>query len=78
MIAVDEKCQCVHWRACRWSKAKVLSVKDVAKESDEFKQVQTILRQNNCGDDPEDHFVTCCGPDQKPSEFEGIGHLLLF
>ena len=78
LIAGDENCQCVHWRDCRWSKAKVLSVKNLPKESDEFKQVQTILRQNACGDEPENHFVNCCGPDQTPSEMdpfiEGIVH----
>ena len=70
LIADDEHCQCLNWRDCQWSKAAVLSVKDLAKESDEFKQVQTILRQNTCGDDPENHFVNCCGPDQKPSEID--------
>ena len=81
LIAGDKHCQCVNWRDCQWSKVAVLSVKDLAKESDEFKQVQTILRQNTCGDDPENHFVNCCGPDQKPSEMdpfiEGIVHLFL-
>ena len=78
LIAGDDHCQCIKWRDCQWSKVAVLSVKDLAKESDEFKQVQTILRQNTCGDDPENHFVNCCGPDQKPSEMdpfiEGIVH----
>ena len=68
LIAGDENCQCFHWSKCGWSNAAVHSVKDVAKESDEFNQVQTILRQNTCGDDPENHFVNCCGPDQKPSK----------
>ena len=81
MISGDENCQCVHWRDCRWSKAKVLSVKNLPTESDEFKQVQTILQQNACGDEPENHFVNCCGPDQTPSEMdpfiEGIVHLFL-
>ena len=71
----------MHWSQCSWSKAKVLSVKNLPKESDEFKQVQTILRQNTCGDEPENHFVNCCGPDQKPIEMdpfiEGIVHLFL-
>ena len=70
LIAGDDHCQCIKWRDCQWSKVAVLSVKDLAKESDEFKQVQTILRQNTCGDDPENHFVNCCGPDQKPSEID--------
>ena len=48
----------------------VLAVKDMAKESEDFKQVQKTLRQNVCGDDPEDHFVNCCGPDQNPSEID--------
>ena len=74
LIAGDDRCQCVNWRDCQWSKAAVLSVKDLAKESDEFKQVQTILRQNTCGDDPENHFVNCCGPDQKPSEIDPFIH----
>merc|ERR1712008_47179 len=64
----DENCQCLNWRDCRWSNAAVYSIKDVAIERDEFKLVQTMLRQNTCGDDPENHFVNCCGPDQKPSE----------
>ena len=79
LIAGNENCQCVNWTKCRWSKAKVLSVKNLPTESDEFKQVQTILRQNTCGDEPENHFVNCCGPDQTPSEMdpfiEGIVHL---
>ena len=73
MIAGDENCQCLNWRDCRWSNAAVYSIKDVAIERDEFKLVQTMLRQNTCGDDPENHFVNCCGPDQKPSE---IDHLI--
>ena len=40
----------------------------MAKESKPFKQVMKILQKNICGDDPENHFVNCCGPDQKPSE----------
>ena len=68
MIAGDENCQCVHWRKCPWSKLAVLSVVDVSKESDWFKHVQKIIQEKNCGDDPENHFVICCGPDQKPSE----------
>ena len=40
----------------------------MAKESEPFKQVMKILRKNICGDDPENHFVNCCGPDQKPSD----------
>ena len=39
-----------------------------SKESKAFKEVQRILRKYTCGDDPKDHFVNCCGPDQKPSE----------
>ena len=70
MIAGDENCQCLHWRDCRWSKLAVLAVKDMAKESEDFKQVQNILQQKACGDDPEDHFVNCCGPDQNPSEID--------
>ena len=68
MITGDENCHCLHWRDCRWSKLAVLAVKDMAKESEDFKQVQKILRKNSCGDDPENHFVNCCGPDQNPSE----------
>ena len=70
LITGHESCQCLNWRECRWSKLAVLAVKDMAKESEDFKQVQKILRQNVCGDDPEDHFVNCCGPDQKPSEID--------
>ena len=70
LIAGDENCQCLHWRDCRWSNEAVYSVKDVSKESDEFNQVQTILRQNTCGDDPKNHFVNCCGRDQKPSQMD--------
>ena len=50
----------------------VLSVKDVANETKEFMQVQRILRQNTCGDDPEDHLVNCCGPDQKPNKIDSF------
>ena len=70
LIAGDENCQCLHWRDCRWSNEAVYSVKDVSKESDEFNQVQTILRQNTCGDDPKNHFVNRCGPDQKPNKID--------
>ena len=62
----------MHWSNCRWSKLAVLSVKDVANETKEFMQVQRILRQNTCGDDPEDHLVNCCGPDQKPNEIDSF------
>ena len=68
MIAGDENCQCLLWSDCRWSKLAVLSVMNMAKESEPFKQVMKILRKNICGDDPENHFVNCCGSDQKPSE----------
>ena len=68
LISGDENCECLHWRECRWSNAAVYSVKDVAKESEEFNQVQTIIQQNACGNDPVNHFVNCCGPDQEPSE----------
>ena len=70
MITGHENCRCLNWRECRWSKLEVLAVKDMAKESEHFKQVQKTLRQNVCGDDPEDHFVNCCGPDQNPSEID--------
>ena len=70
MITGDEKCQCLDWRDCRWSKVAVFSVKDMAEESNEFIQVQHILRKYTCGNDPENHFVNCCGPDQKPSEID--------
>ena len=70
MITGNENCQCLHWRECGWSKLAVLAVKDMAKESEDFKQVQKTLQQNVCGDDPEDHFVNCCGPDQNPSEID--------
>ena len=70
MITGDEKCRCLDWRDCRWSKVAVFSVKDMAEESKEFIQVQNILRKYACGDDPENHFVNCCGPDQKPSEID--------
>ena len=46
----------------------VFSVKDVAKQSEPFKQAMKILQKNICGDDPDNHFVNCCGPDQKPSD----------
>ena len=72
-IAGDENCQCLHWRECPWSKSAVLSVVDVSKESNWFKHVQKIIQDYTCGDDPENHFVSCCGPDQKPSE---INHLI--
>ena len=68
MIAGDESCQCLLWRNCRWSKLAVLSVMNMAKESEPFKQAMKILQKNICGDDPENHFVNCCGPDQKPSD----------
>ena len=42
----------------------------MAEKSEDFKQVQKTLQQNVCGDDPEDHFVNCCGPDQSPSEID--------
>ena len=42
----------------------------MAEESEDFKQVQKILRKNACGDDPEDHFVNCFGPYQNPSEID--------
>ena len=42
----------------------------MAEKSEDFKQVQKTLQQNVCGDDPEDHFVNCCGPDQYPSEID--------
>ena len=81
MIAGDENCQCLHWRDCRWSKLAVFSVMNLTKEKKEFKEVQRILRKHTCGDDPKDHFVNCCGPDQTPSEMdpfiEGIVHLFL-
>ena len=41
-----------------------------SKESKAFKEVQRILRKYTCGDDPKDHFVNCCGPDQKPNEID--------
>ena len=41
---------------------------NMAKESEPFKQVMKILQKNICGDNPENHFVNCCGPDQKPSD----------
>ena len=68
MIAGDENCQCLLWSNCRWSKLAVFSVKDMAKESEKFKQVMKLIQKNICGDDRENHFVNCCGPDQKPSE----------
>ena len=40
----------------------------MAKESEPFKQAMKSLQKNICGDDHENHFVNCCGPDQKPSE----------
>ena len=52
MITGNEDCQCLHWRGCGWSKMAVLAVKDMAKESEDFKQVQKTLQQNLCGDDP--------------------------
>ena len=42
----------------------------MAEESKEFIQVQHILQKYTCGDDPENHFVNCCGPDQNPSEID--------
>ena len=70
LIAGDENCQCVHWKDCRWSKLAVFSVMNLTKEKKEFKEVQRILRKHTCGDDPKDHFVNCCGPDQKPNEID--------
>ena len=70
MITGDEKCRCLDWRDCRWSKVAVFSVKDMAEESKEFIQVQHILQKYTCGGDRENHFVNCCGPDQKPSEID--------
>ena len=70
LIAGDENCQCIHWRDCSWSKLAVFSVMNQTKEKKEFKEVQRILRKYTCGDNPKDHFVNCCGPDQNPNEID--------
>ena len=70
LIAGDENCQCIHWRDCSWSKLAVFSVMNQTKEKKEFKEVQRILGKHTCGDDPKDHFVNCCGPDQKPNKID--------
>ena len=70
LIAGDENCQCIHWRDCSWSKLAVFSVMNQTKEKKEFKEVQRILGKYTCGDDPKDHFVNCCGPDQKPNKID--------
>ena len=53
----------------------------MAKESEKFKQVMKVIQKNICGDDRENHFVNCCGPDQTPSEMDpfiqGIVHPFL-
>ena len=72
LISGDEKCQCLHWRSCPWSKLAVFSVKDMAEENEEYQQVQTILQKNTCGDDPKNHSVNCCSPNQKSNEIDPL------
>ena len=64
---IEDTCQCMKWKDCKWSIEAYNNAKTTPKESEDFKKIQFAFQSYHCGD-PNDRTVYCCGLDQRPPE----------